>query len=86
MDAFRGGMYRFYLRQRDLPAAATRAELARRAHADAAAPVGSASAAQLGVAQPGAAQRGAAQLGAAACSLDPCVRHGVYVSVMPFQP
>eukprot|EP00964_Phaeocystis_antarctica_P090473 scaffold57879_cov47-Phaeocystis_antarctica.AAC.1 len=81
MDAFRRGMYRFYLRQRDLPAAATRTELARRAHADAAAPAASASAAQLG-----ATQRGAAQLGAAACSLDPCVRHGVYVSVMPFQP
>ena len=91
MEAFRGGMYRFYLRQRDLPAAATRAELARRAHAaapGAAAAVAAARAcaAGTGVAVAPAGWAGAAQLGAASCSLDPRVQHGVYVSVMLSKP
>ena len=96
MEAFRAGLYRFYLRQRDLPAAATQAEHARRtdaaARAAAAAGTGTrACAGGTGAATAPAGWAGAAHgaalgaahaLGATACSLEPRVRHGVYVSVM----
>ena len=80
MEAFRAGLYRFYLRQRDLPAAAEKAEHARRADAaaHAAAAAGTAARACAGGTGAAAAPAGSAgaahALGAAACSLEPRVR------------
>ena len=81
MEAFRPCLYRFYLRQRDLPAAAEKAERARRADAAARAAAAAGTAARpcaggTGAAAAPARWAGAAHaLGAAACSLEPHVRH-----------